>query len=92
MDNGVHLIKLITVDGCKGLHNAVDLIYPDTSLQLCWVHKLRNVTKYLPKKHREACKKQAQQIHLAKNRTMAIRIFKQRKKHGIALCQKQLPV
>lgn len=38
-------LKLITTDGCKGLANAIDIVYPASSHQLCWAHKMRNILK-----------------------------------------------
>lgn len=73
-------LKLITVDGGKGLNNALDTVYPFAKHQLCWVHKLRNVSKYLPKKHREKCMKDVKKIYLASNKKNAIKKFKSWKK------------
>jgi putative transposase len=36
-------LKLITTDGCKGLANALAIVYPTIDHQLCWAHKMRNV-------------------------------------------------
>jgi transposase-like protein len=36
-------LKLIVSDGCKGLQNAIALVYPLTPHQLCWAHKMRNI-------------------------------------------------
>lgn len=38
-------LKLIVSDGCKGLQNAIDTVYPLTDHQLCWAHKMRNILK-----------------------------------------------
>ena len=38
-------LKLIVSDGCKGLQNAIDTVYPLTEHQLCWAHKMRNILK-----------------------------------------------
>ena len=43
-------LELITIDGNKGLRNALDEIYPNAKVQRCWAHKLRNVANRLPKK------------------------------------------
>lgn len=73
-------LKLITVDGGKGLNASLDTVYPFIKKQLCWVHKLRNVSKRIPKKHRDQCMKEVKQIYLAENRKSAVRIFKKWKK------------
>ena len=69
-------LKLITTDGCKGLHKALETVYPEVPRQACWVHKLRNVSNYLPKKHREECIKGARKIYQADNKKEAVRIYK----------------
>lgn len=76
-------LKLITVDGGKGLHKALDIVYPFIKRQLCWVHKLRNVSKYMPKKYREQSMREVKKIYLAHNRRKAVGVFKTWKKNWI---------
>jgi transposase-like protein len=40
-------LKLIVSDGCKGLQNAIDTVYPLIDHQLCWAHKMRNILKHV---------------------------------------------
>ena len=42
-------VKLVAVDGCPGLVNAVRRCFPNASLQRCWTHKMANVSSSLPK-------------------------------------------
>jgi len=42
------------VDGLKGLPEAIESVFPQTQVQLCIVHKLRNSLKYVPWKERKA--------------------------------------
>ena len=42
------------VDGLKGLPEAIEAVFPQTQVQLCIVHKLRNSLKYVPWKERKA--------------------------------------
>ena len=58
-------LDLIIMDGALGLWSAIEEVYPDISHQLCWVHKLRNIAKYCPKKYREECTREAAQIKYA---------------------------
>lgn len=69
-------LKLIVMDGNKGLRNAVNLIYPEAMIQRCWAHKLRNVSNKLPKKLQEVCINQAREIYNAKNYTEAVKAYK----------------
>ena len=48
-------LRLVITDGCPGLHQALDTVYPYVERQRCWAHKLRNVAAKLPRKHQEAC-------------------------------------
>lgn len=42
-------LKLIVTDGCHGLWNAIDMVYPTIEHQLCLAHKVRNVLKKVKK-------------------------------------------
>lgn len=65
-------LRLITTDGCPGLHAALDTIWPRTPRQRCWVHKLRNLlVKFLRKRHVDACLREAKGIYLAETKTEA---------------------
>lgn len=69
-------LKVITVDGGKGLHRALEIVYPFIPIQLCWVHKLRNVSKRISKKYRILAMKEVKKIYLANNKKQAIQVFK----------------
>jgi putative transposase len=58
-------LDLIIMDGAPGLWSAVEEVYPAIPHQLCWVHKLRNIAKYCPKRYREQCSREAAQIMYA---------------------------
>jgi transposase-like protein len=67
---GQHL-ALVTTDGHRGLHAALDLVYPTVPRQACWVHVLRNVAQRLRVRDRERCLALARQIYMARNREAA---------------------
>lgn len=69
-------VKLITVDGNKGLCNAVRYFFPQVLLQRCWAHKLRNVANKLPKKLQSPCISQARDIYSQKSIGKAIKAYK----------------
>ena len=69
-------LKLISVDGGKGMMSALDFIFPDVPKQRCWAHKLRNVANHLPKKLQKACTGQAHDIYDADDAGQAIKAFK----------------
>lgn len=67
-------LKLVAVDGAPGLLKALDMTYPYVPIQRCWVHKLRNIASYLPKKHLD-CLREVKAIYLADNRRAAINTY-----------------
>jgi putative transposase len=69
-------LKLITIDGHKGLISAVDEVYPFIPLQRCWAHKLRNVVNYLPKRYQKICSFDAALIYNASSKVEAIKQFR----------------
>jgi putative transposase len=72
-----HNLELIIMDGCLGLWSAIDEVYPLVPHQLCWVHKLRNISKYCPKRYRESCTQGAARIMYAQTSAMAAKLFRQ---------------
>lgn len=69
-------LKLIIIDGCRGLANALDGVYPRVLRQRCWAHKLRNVATTLKKKDEEECLRGAKEIYKAKSLKHARKQFK----------------
>lgn len=69
-------LKLITTDGCKGLHAALDVVFSYTKRQHCWAHKLRNVSNYLKKYDQKQVIAQARKIYDAKTKRQAVKLFK----------------
>ncbi|PIR65844.1 MAG: hypothetical protein COZ98_05240 [Candidatus Omnitrophica bacterium CG_4_8_14_3_um_filter_43_15] len=74
-------LKLIITDGCKGLHAALDTVYAYTKRQHCWVHKLRNVAKYLKKSDEKEVLAEAKKIYKADTKREAVNLFRLWKKH-----------
>lgn len=81
-------LKLIVIDGSKGLHSALRLVYPNTPLQRCWAHKGRNVANYLPKRYQKECTDELATIYNAKNRHKALSAFKLWKKKWQKISQR----
>jgi transposase-like protein len=46
-NRGVKDILIASVDGLKGFPEAINAIFPDTEVQLCIVHQIRNSLKYV---------------------------------------------
>jgi len=72
---GNHL-KLVVLDGNKGLWNAIDLVWLNVPRQRCWAHKLRNVANKIPHKLQGSCMIEASKIYKAESKEEALRAFK----------------
>lgn len=53
-NRGVKDILIACVDGLKGFPDAINTVYPDTHIQLCIVHMVRNSMKFVPWKDYKA--------------------------------------
>jgi putative transposase len=73
-------LQLIVMDGGQGLWSAIEEVYPLVAHQLCWVHKLRNLAKYCPKRYRTECVNQAARIMYAESSAIAAKRFRVWKK------------
>src|SRR5260370_22275681 len=51
------------VDGLSGLPEAIETVFPQTRVQLCMVHLVRNSLKYVSYKHRKAVATDLQAIY-----------------------------
>jgi putative transposase len=69
-------LRLIIMDGALGLWSAIEEVYPHVPHQLCWVHKLRNVSRYCPKRYRQACVGEAAKIMYAQTPGKAAKIYR----------------
>jgi putative transposase len=67
--------KLVISDNCKGLKKAVNFVWPYLQLQLCVVHKLRNILSHIQqkKKHRRELMQDASHIFRASSKKAAIK-------------------
>lgn len=53
-NRGVEDIFISCVDGLKGFPEAINSVFPDTQVQLCIVHMVRNSLKFVPHKEKKA--------------------------------------
>jgi putative transposase len=51
---GVEDILISCIDGLKGFPEAISTVYPQTQIQLCIVHQIRNSLKFIPDKDKRA--------------------------------------
>lgn len=68
---GLKDILIACVDGLKGFPDAIASVYPDTRIQLCIVHMVRNSLKYVSWKDYKAVTKDLKTIYQAVTETAA---------------------
>ena len=52
-NRGVRDILIASIDGLSGFEDAIVTVFPETEIQRCIVHQVRNSTKYVPHKDRK---------------------------------------
>jgi putative transposase len=62
---GVQDILIACVDGLKGFPEAIEAIYPQTTVQTCIVHLIRHSLKYVPRRQYDAVIKDLRPIYTA---------------------------
>ncbi len=68
---GVKDIFIACIDNLRGFADAIEDIYPNTDVQLCLVHQMRNSMKYIPDKDLKPMVKDLKKIYQASNADMA---------------------
>jgi len=63
--------KLFAGDGALGLWGAIDKVYPKADHQRCWVHKMRNVLSYFPKRLQDEVKALLREMYYATTKKQA---------------------
>jgi transposase-like protein len=70
-NRGVQDTLVAAVDGLSGLPEAVNAGFPETEVQLCVVHMVRNSVKHVPYKDRKAVTAGLKEIYLAPSAVIA---------------------
>ena len=70
-NRGVQDIFIACVDGLTGFPEAIETVYPNTRVQLCMVHMVRNSLNYVSYKHRRELVADLKAIYKASNETEA---------------------
>jgi len=71
-DRGVRDILIASVDGLKGFSDAIKGIFPNTEIQRCIIHHIRNCTKFVVHKDRKAFCADMKCIYQAINEEQAL--------------------
>ncbi len=69
---GVQDILICCVDGLKGFPEAIEAIFPATTVQTCIVHLIRHSLKYVPRRQYDAVVKDLKPIYTANNPDTAL--------------------
>ena len=64
-NRGVKDILIASVDGLKGFPEAINAIFPDTEVQLCVVHQIRNSLKYVGSSNQKQFAKDLKDVYQA---------------------------
>jgi len=68
---GVEDILIASVDGLKGFPEAINAIFPQTEVQLCIVHQIRNSMRYIASKNQKEFAKDLKLIYQAPTKELA---------------------
>ena len=70
-NRGVADILIASVDGLTGFPEAIQTIFPQTEVQLCIVHQIRNSLRYVGSKHHKAFLVDLKRVYKALNKEAA---------------------
>lgn len=71
-NRGVRDILICCVDGLKGFPDAIQSVFPETSVQLCVVYQIRNSIKYVGSKHQKEFLKNLKTVYGAVSKDSAL--------------------
>lgn len=70
-NRGVTDILIACIDGLKGFPEAIETIFPETEVQLCIVHQIRNSMKYVGSKNQKEFMVDLKRVYKANNKDLA---------------------
>ena len=70
-NRGVQDILIACVDGLKGFPEAIQAIFPNTEVQLCVIHQIRNSIRYVASKDQKAFMRDLKPVYRAINKDSA---------------------
>jgi transposase-like protein len=89
-NRGVQDILVACIDGLKGFPDAINTVFPNTEIQLCIIHQIRNTLKYIATKDQKEFMKQLKPVYSAPTEEAALENLKTleenwSKKYSLAL-------
>lgn len=82
-NRGVEKIYVACVDGLKGFTEAINSVFPDTTVQLCIVHMVRNPVKYVSHKDLKEVTTDLKEIYGSTSEEEGARELEEFTKNGI---------
>jgi putative transposase len=87
---GVEDILIVSKDGLSGFSDAINSVFPRTSIQLCVIHQIRNSMKYVSYKEQKTVMIDLKQVYQAltlEEAEYAFEVFKEKwgKKHPVVI-------
>lgn len=70
-NRGVNDILIACIDGLKGFPEAIETIFPETEVQLCVVHQIRNSLKYVASKNQKEFMVDLKKVYKATSKDIA---------------------
>ena len=64
-NRGVEDILIASIDGLKGFPEAINSVFPNTEIQLCIVHQIRNSLKYVGSKYQKQFANELKKVYQA---------------------------
>ena len=71
-NRGVEDILIVCIDGLKGFPDAIRKVFPDTRVQICVIHQIRNTLKYVSYKDQKAFMKDLKRVYAAESEEIAM--------------------
>ena len=71
-NRGVKDILLASIDGLKGFPDAINTVFPNTEIQLCVIHQIRNTLKYVASKDQKEFMNELKEVYKAPTEEAAL--------------------
>lgn len=76
-NRGVEDILIACVDGLTGFSNAIEAVYPQTEVQQCIIHQIRNTTRFVSYKDIKELMEDLKQVYAAVDEQAALSAFEE---------------
>jgi len=70
-ERGVKDILIACIDGLKGFPEAISTLFPETEIQLCIVHQIRNSLKYVASRDQKEFMRDLKEVYRASSKDLA---------------------